>query len=165
MKRERGTDQSSDRPSREPTPFVAGDDAASDVLRAAMHDYRADLDEAAAWRRLAPSLRSRAVPHRLSAYLAMGLAAGVAFLFLNRSHTSIEGSGAPGPVAVAPQAPAPLPAVREETAKIEERAVVRPTALPRALGEGKTRLSDGSVVRVATGSDASVRLRAEQGTT
>jgi hypothetical protein len=96
----------------------------------------------------------------------MGLAAGVAFLFLGKPRQPAAGAGAPGAVAVvAPSEPATLPAPRQETAAPQEPAVVRPTVQPRALREGKTRLSDGSVVRVATDSEASVRLRAETGTT
>jgi hypothetical protein len=163
MKRETGTGGFSEGP-REPLPLVSGSGPASEVLRAALDGYRGDLDESAAWKRVAPRLRSRAVPRGLGVYLAVGLAAGVAFLLLGKPKGSID--PAPNQVAVAPTStaePEILPPAREPSA--DEPAIVRPTALPRPLREGKTRLSDGSVVRVATGSDASVRARAEEGTT
>jgi hypothetical protein len=160
MKREKDTSRFSEGPAHEPTPLVTGDGPASEVLRAALDDYRGDLDESAAWRRVAPRLKSRAVP-QLGMYLAFGLAAGVAFLLLGKPKGSIE--QAPGPVAVAPL-PAPSPVVGEEAAPTDE-PLVRPTVLPRPLREGRSRLSDGSVVRVASASDASVRARPEEGTT
>src|SRR4051812_27172697 len=102
MKRERGTDPPSGKLSREPTPLAADDGAAADSLRAAMDDYGANLDEAAAWKRLAPRLRSRSAPQRLGVYLALGLAAGVAFLLLGKPRHPVD---AP-PMAVVSPAPA-----------------------------------------------------------
>ena len=98
MNRERRTGEPFE--PREPSPLTEGEGAASDVLRAAMNDYRAYLDEAAAWRRLAPALRSRAVPQRLGVYLAIGLAAGVAFLLLGKPRKPAEVAHAPGAAAV-----------------------------------------------------------------
>jgi hypothetical protein len=162
MNRERGTEEAFE--SGEPVPIVEGEGTASEMLRAATNEYRADLDEAAAWRRLAPTLRGRAVPQRLGTYLAIGFAAGVAFLLFGKPRQPVEVAHGGAAVVGEPPAPMTLPAPQNETATTEE-PVVRPSTLPRALREGKTRLADGSVVRVATGSDATVRLRSEEGTT
>ena len=159
MKRDQGTD--SERRSREPTPLVTGDGAAADVLRAAMANTAPNsMKPPRGSARAAPSQPRRRA--EIGVYLGLGLAAGVAFLLLGKPRPPVE--GAPGPVAVAPPE-ATAPAVREPLATTDEPKVVRPTDLPRSLGEGKTRLSDGSLVRVASHSEASVRQRPEEGTT
>jgi hypothetical protein len=145
----------------EPTRLMARASITSQVLREAADEYGTDLDERGAWDRLEPKLgrRSRGLP--LAVYAAYGFAAGLVFLLL------VQPARRNGSHEIAITAPL-LADSREPPASVppaDESFPVAPPLLPQPLLVGQTRLTDGSIVRLAQASHAAVSAPSPDRTT
>jgi hypothetical protein len=146
-------------PPIDPQRLTSGTSAVSELLREAERAYGVGLDEPRAWRRLESTWEKRTARPRVLSFAVYGLAAAFACWLVVRQvrHGSLPNGGEATarlvPSATAEPSPSVLP---EPQAREEEPTDVTPSPSPRSLAEGRTRLTDGSIVRVSRASHAQV---------
>jgi hypothetical protein len=145
-------------PPIDPPRLVNGSSVASDMLREARQHYDVGLDEPRAWKRLETKWDKRARRPRAGWFVVYGLAAGFAcwLVFQHFRHGSPI-DRADTTARLAPSAtPAPPSTPLDNEPREEPTTNVTPSPAPRSLAAGPTRLTDGSIVRVARASKAEV---------
>jgi hypothetical protein len=136
------------------------------MLREADRDYSAGLDEARAWKRLESKWEGRARRPPFGWFVVYGLAAGFAcWLVVRHVRHGAELDDRDATAHVVPTATTPPPPSNENEPRDEPPIEVAPSPVPRSLAAGRTRLTDGSVVKVARASKAEVSAPSSERTT